>query len=226
MGIRHSVGKYGINLPEDVIEIQRLLNKNIQFLVPLMPLEENGRADEPTFAAIEEYQRRAVGLTQPDGRVDPGGATWKKLAGLGAAAAKLVQLPFSGVGYYLYTTVDRTFGTPAAVESLRRLGQKANELIQASVGIGDMSYEKGGPMNPHRSHQKGVDVDLRPLRSDGKNIPVYITSPDYSRERTAKIVEVLRKDANVRSILFNDREIKGVVTWAGHDNHLHVSFKK
>jgi hypothetical protein len=94
------------------------------------------------------------------------------------------------------------------------------------VGVGDMSFANGAPMSPHKTHRNGRNVDVRPLRTDGKQMPVSITDAEYSRERTKALVELFREDANLKSILFNDAHIAGVTHWEGHDNHLHVSMKQ
>lgn len=77
--INASVGKGGVNNHADVITVQTLLNQHIQSLIPLMPLKIDGKIGSRTIDAIMEFQRRVVGLSQPDGRVDPNGRTLAKL---------------------------------------------------------------------------------------------------------------------------------------------------
>lgn len=78
--LKHSVGPKGSkNDPADVRVIQELLNENLGLLIPYAPLVVNGDVTPGTVALIEAFQRRVVGLRKPDGRVDPGGTTWKKL---------------------------------------------------------------------------------------------------------------------------------------------------
>lgn len=77
--ITASVGRKGRNARADVKVVQELLNRNIGVLVPLRPLVVDGRVGPHTEETIMAYQRRAVGLRRPDGRVDPGGATIRKL---------------------------------------------------------------------------------------------------------------------------------------------------
>ena len=78
MCISGSVGKGGVNHQSDVKTIQILLNLNTDPLTPLAPLQEDGKIGAKTILAIEEFQRR-TGMSAPDGRVDPGGGTLKKL---------------------------------------------------------------------------------------------------------------------------------------------------
>ena len=76
--IRASVGRGGVNQPEDVRIVQELLNQRLHLLT--QPLVVDGRIDSATIAAIEAFQQRVVNLRQPDGRVDPGGRTFTALS--------------------------------------------------------------------------------------------------------------------------------------------------
>jgi len=76
--LHDSVGRRGRNLADDVKLIQQLLNFNLP--LPPTALAENGVIDAATISAIEEYQRRIIGLGTPDGLVEPNGPTFKSLA--------------------------------------------------------------------------------------------------------------------------------------------------
>ena len=73
-----SVGRRGVNRPDDVRLIQKLINAKLP--IPLAPLNVDGISGPKTIFAIETYQRR-LGLNPPDGRVDPGGITFRSLTG-------------------------------------------------------------------------------------------------------------------------------------------------
>lgn len=83
MCISSSVGAHKAkNHLDDVKTVQILLNLNLGKLVPLAPLKEDGAVSphrSATIGAIEEFQRRVVGMAEPDGRVDPHGRTLKEL---------------------------------------------------------------------------------------------------------------------------------------------------
>ena len=74
-------------------------------------------------------------------------------------------------------------------------------------------------------HERGLDVDLRPLRMDGRHEPVTIREAAYSRERTRALAAELSRQLALELIFFNDLRIQGVRRAAGHDNHLHLRFK-
>lgn len=82
-GISQSVGQGGVNLRQDVITVQRLLNDNNRKIVPLPLLKVDGIVGSHTLGAIEAFQKRVVGMSQPDRRVDPGGPTSKALLACG-----------------------------------------------------------------------------------------------------------------------------------------------
>jgi hypothetical protein len=84
--ITASVGKGGVNKPEDVLRVKQLLNKFGN------SLEENGTADAALTKAIEDFQRKYRGSTNPDGRVDAGGRTWGTLIGIGRIQGQLLSM--------------------------------------------------------------------------------------------------------------------------------------
>lgn len=74
-----SVGKGGVNRTEDVTIVQQLLAAHVLAL-GRPPLDVDGDYGENTRIAIRLYQQRVMGLSNPDGRVDPGGRTWQSLS--------------------------------------------------------------------------------------------------------------------------------------------------
>jgi len=72
-----SVGQNGKNLINDVRLIQKLLN--LQNLTPLRKLSVDGRAGPATTSTIKHFQVVHVGMKNPDGRIDPGGRSFRKL---------------------------------------------------------------------------------------------------------------------------------------------------
>ncbi|HEV2748164.1 MAG TPA: peptidoglycan-binding domain-containing protein [Allosphingosinicella sp.] len=81
-----SVGKGGKNLAADVIMVQQLLNEHVASL-GLPTLVVDGDNGPNTIEAIRRYQKLAVGIAAPDGRIDPGGRTWTALAARTAVGA-------------------------------------------------------------------------------------------------------------------------------------------
>jgi conjugal transfer mating pair stabilization protein TraG len=137
------------------------------------------------------------------------------------------MLPVAGAGYYTYSPSNRQYATFTTIEVILDVGlEQSLNRPHALIGVGDMSFEHGGLMDPHHSHQHGRSIDIRPMRKDHHRAPTNIYLPSYDREATRLLVESLLAHKNVQRILFNDTQIKGVHTFAGHDNHLHVETKK
>ncbi|HEY8224577.1 MAG TPA: M15 family metallopeptidase [Pyrinomonadaceae bacterium] len=149
------------------------------------------------------------------------------------------QLPSSGPGFYSYYATDargRLDSPPgyhryALQEVVRALLSIASEWQRLHprgprIGFGDLSLLGGGPTPRHGAHQRGLEADIRPLRTDGREQPATYKDPTYSRVLTQQLVDVIRRNSalRVRTILFNDAGVRGVTSYAGHDNHLHVGF--
>jgi len=212
--ISGSVGQGGVNKPDDVATIQTLLNG----VLP-SKLKVDKQCGPRTIQAIRDFQKSF--LSASDGRVDPGGTTWKKL--MAGRVALVLLPPVCGDGYYPISSMDRQYGTPDTIRTLQDVaGQFRIKLPHLPIGIGDISFAAGGAMIPHQSHRRGTNVDIRPLRQDARMDRVAIGDPQYSKAYTQLLVESLLAHRNVRRILFNDTSIPGVHYFAGHNNHLHV----
>jgi len=71
-----------------------------------------------------------------------------------------VQLP-EGTGYRIRNS-SRAYGTPATVAAIRNgiARVQAHFIDVPDVIIHDLSLERGGRMEPHASHQNGLDADI------------------------------------------------------------------
>jgi peptidoglycan hydrolase-like protein with peptidoglycan-binding domain len=80
--ITQPVGKGASNTNHgEVLLVQQLINKHRGTQAPI---GEDGVVGPQTIGAIEEFQRRVVRMSYPDGRVDPGGKTIRALSEPGA----------------------------------------------------------------------------------------------------------------------------------------------
>ena len=80
------VVKKGSRNEADIRVVQRLLNANISKITPLSALKVDGGIGEKTINAILEFQKRVVGMSEPDGRVDPNGKTIAALRNINHAS--------------------------------------------------------------------------------------------------------------------------------------------
>lgn len=183
------------------------------------PLSVTGEFDEPTERVVREFQAH-MGLNV-DGLVGP--ATWSALIN------HFVELEWSGEGFYRYVVYesDSSWGTEQTVATIKRVAaQWAQRGHDVRIGVNDISLPHGGEFWPHSSHRTGRDVDLRTVRNDGQEAGGTWMDASYSRALTQELVDLLWATGEVETILFNDPEIKGVTPWPGHDDHLHVRFRR
>ncbi|MFF4049902.1 hypothetical protein ACFYZ5_24905 [Streptomyces chartreusis] len=165
-----------------------------------------------------------------DGVLGP--TTWAYLkvsAGLYTDPVIAAQFPVQGPGCYAGGPPDRRFARPETVRALLTTarGWHAARPGGPRIGILEISLRGGGPISRHGSHRLGLDVDIRPVRSDGHEGPTEWNQPGYSQSLTQELVDRLHGNGvlPVHFILFNDPGIRGVRKWEGHDNHLHVRFR-
>ena len=116
--IGKSVGKGGTNLEADVRTVQDLLN-----LVPSNKggpssfLNVDGLAFGKTQEAINRFQRVALGMSSPDGRVDPGGRTLNKLGEFevnGGTSFRIARFELSDISGRTASSTDRFYEISAA----------------------------------------------------------------------------------------------------------------
>ena len=102
---------------------------------------------------------------------------------------------------------------------------------QGRVPVGDISFEHGGDIAGHASHETGLDVDLWPIRTDSAQCTasrITWKSSTYDRAATRTLVRAIRDRApnQVALIYFNDPTLisEGLTTqYPNHDNHLCTS---
>ncbi len=123
--ISGSVGKGGDNNPTDVFLVKKLLNQKINAGLT----EDNPNVATKTIEMIEKFQREVVGLAKPDGKIDPGGRTWKALI-----AGTTVTPPANEGGNGQANPEENNSSSPPIAEVEEALS--ANSKITQSVGQG------------------------------------------------------------------------------------------
>jgi penicillin-insensitive murein endopeptidase len=112
-------------------------------------------------------------------------------------------LPLSGPGYELLRPGRRrSYGHPALIAFLRRLGASVREARLPTLAIGDLTLPRGGPTpTGHKSHQTGLDVDIAFLAPAwvGKRAPVGRERHDWEP-----------------AVLVNHENGKLLQPWPGH----------
>lgn len=139
----------------------------------------------------------------------------------------LPQAPEDG-GYYVYGRPSNGVYQYAHARTMTALLQIAwdwQQIDNRRFGVGDISLADGVGSRLHTTHKSGLEVDIRPLRTDGAEVPVRWQQQGYDHAATAMLIEMFYDCAPVEYILFNDPNIPRVKQFKGHDDHFHVQLR-
>ena len=95
------------------------------------------------------------------------------------------------------------------------------------VVVGDISFRGGGPMDQHRSHQNGLDVDVYYPRRDGA-LRAPVATGQIDRELAQDLLDrFVAAGAQMVFVGFSTG-LHGpggvVIPYPNHENHMHVRF--
>jgi peptidoglycan hydrolase-like protein with peptidoglycan-binding domain len=177
-----------------------------------------------TESAVRAFQQHA-GITA-DGVVGP--VTWRNLLwhyDYPNFSAGICDQDPDGNG-------TANWGTGAAIGQLEAAARSFGTTGQGRVPLGDVSFEHGGDIPGHASHEVGLDVDIWPIRTDNAQCTagrITWQSGTYDRAATRTLVQAVRATApgHVKVIYFNDPQLinEGLTTYlSNHDNHLHIRY--
>ncbi|MFN8397208.1 MAG: DUF4157 domain-containing protein [Bacteroidia bacterium] len=144
--ISDSVGKGGKNNDADVRIVQTLLIK-AGYLPALNSKGQSnvdGDCGNLTIGAITRFQSEKAGLSQPDGRVDAGGTTWKALTGQKVAPKPQTQTqttPQTGGGKDAPTKVDQRPALTTTGDMFSQIKQNFPNGINVAIYA---DYDKTG----------------------------------------------------------------------------------
>ncbi|GAB7051359.1 penicillin-insensitive murein endopeptidase [Catenuloplanes indicus] len=196
--------------------VQTLLNKKRR-----LSLTVDGDFGSGTHAAVVAFQNHA-GIAA-DGIVGP--ATWQNLVWHYAypSLADMCDKDPDGNG-------TANWGTGAAIGSLEAAAASFAGSGNGQLPLGDVSFEHGGDIPGHSTHETGLDVDVWPIRTDSAQCTagrITWQSSTYDRAATRLLVQRIRATGRIESIYFNDPTLisEGLtIDYPNHDNHLHINY--
>lgn len=147
MSLQGSVGRShpraARNEPNDIVKVKRLL------IAAGYPLTVSDRMDDDTITAIENYQ--SAFLSNPDGRVDPGGTTLRRLNNAVNPDRQIFRL-----------IVHHTAGPKDSdVPTIRRhhLARGFSDIGYHTIIRGGGEIQAGRPQHQMGAHAKGANAD-------------------------------------------------------------------
>lgn len=201
-----------------VVAVQRLLVEKHAAALPI-----DGVYGPATTAAVSAFQAH-MGLAQT-GSVD--GATWRALVW----HFELPRFSPSALCDYSSGNGPANWGTAETIATLEAAGAAMVAAGYGRVVVGDVSFEHGGDIPDHESHELGLDADIRPMRkaNDQCSYRTNWTLTTYDRAATRALVKAIRAatPGHVKLIFFNDPVLIGeglTSKYPGHDDHLHLRF--
>ena len=132
---------------------------------------------------------------------------------------------YEGGGYYVYGTPERgaaQYAHPSMMSLILSVAGRWSYHDWRKFGVGNMSLANGAVFDDHRGHRSGLEVDVRPVRKDGKKEKCIRGDTQYDFEATKHLITLFILSGRVKIIYFSDLNIPGVTYRGKHDNHFHV----
>jgi peptidoglycan hydrolase-like protein with peptidoglycan-binding domain len=178
--------------------------------------------DSATRSAVRSFQQH-MGLSAT-GPVDT--ATWRNLVWH-------FDRPNYGLGGLCnYNGGNRTadWGTASTVASLEAASNMLRSRTGDVIAVGDISFEHGGEIRYHNTHEHGLDIDIALIRRDGRqcnNPGISYTHSQYDRAATRAMLRAIHDalGSHLKLIYFNDPQMvsEGLsIRYPNHDDHIHV----
>ena len=139
------------------------------------------------------------------------------------------SLPDQGRGYYHFLgTNGRDMDDWACshwlIARIATVGQQWNR--NPRIGIGDLSLRGGGPFTPHKSHQNGLDVDVRYVGVNEGPINFNVSRIRYDQNRTQELIDIFCETGALAIYVDQRANLSSpcIIEQSGHHHHFHVRY--
>ena len=191
------------------------------FLLPPAVTLPPGAADAETFPAVRWERGTSRGLPYA------------------GSLAGGTQLPLEGADWVTWNPVtDRVPNRPNRLygndEMIRKLiavlaAYRGGSPAAPQVVVGDISFRGGGPMELHRSHQNGLDVDIYYPRRDGL-LRAPTATGQVDRRLSQELLDAFVAVGVDKVFVGYATDLRGpgdvVVPYPNHEDHMHVRFHR
>lgn len=144
---------------------------------------------------------------------------------------KVPQAP-EDAGYYVYGQLDGKpskgtyqYASATMLSAILCVEREWQLIDDRKFGVGDISLAGGPKHKDHATHRSGLDVDIRPIRKDGKHEPCRWWDEEYDHHATQRLIELFYIHSPVVLIYFNGPNLPMVRKRVKHDNHFHVQLR-
>lgn len=226
--ITGSVGSNAVNNKADVLLVEKLLNRYLTAQgEPL--LAADGVVTVDTILTIQDYQSKIVGIANPDGKIDPGGRTWKALdagTGLGPAPSPAPTPVPSLSGAAWWHANEGKYPTSYSVDDLvQPFRDNAARFIKAMRDAGATVSIGATLRHPTRAHLMHYCVRVAKGEIAPDKVPAVTGCPilwdhgDLARSKKAAqemadLFEIVFP-ASLTSLHIFGRAIDMTISWAG-----------
>lgn len=238
-------GKQGGKPHNDPSDVAKVVSRFVELGYTWVSDSTTGSEKEfiRTIKLFQSIYQGSGKADKGDGRVSPQGKTHKWLAALNAPGWVNMMGKW-GAGWILTPDLDfkdkeNCWTTTWMEERIRWAGFEYN--FRAFYGITDppllwirdCSPKKGGTAPGHKSHQTGLDIDIRlPLLPPHTKDWIKLNASNYTelfhREAALLQCEIIKERMETKYIFFNDPEFtkKRLTSYEpNHSNHFHVRIK-
>ncbi len=122
------------------------------------------------------------------------------------------------------------WGTSSTIAHLTSAADLFRSRAGGVTAIGDLSFEHGGDINLHQTHEVGMDIDIALIRLDGRqcsNPGISYRSGQYDRADTRRLLQAIHDalGSHLKLVYFNDPQMireRLSQRYPNHDDHIHV----
>jgi murein endopeptidase len=144
-------------------------------------------------------------------------------------------------GYYVYGNVSgkpntghlAQYAHPDLLSLIFYIEREWQAIDDRKFGVGNISIDGGIPYDNHKSHRKGIEVDVRPVRKDklvGQEARASRFDAFYDPDATIKLIRLFVLHPMVKVVFFNDDTVQQALggrvrSMKGHDDHFHAEIR-
>jgi murein endopeptidase len=183
------------------------------------PRPARAKSTASSFPAVHWHRARSAGLPY------------------GGSLSSGTQLPVEGEDWVTWNPVSdhvpnepyRLYGHERTIRAILAVAAdyRAANPDARRIVVGDISFRHGGPMELHRSHQNGLDVDVYYPRHD-RRLRAPRTTSQVDQKLAQELVDRFLAAGAVKIFVGYSMGLAGprdvVIPYPNHEDHMHVRF--